>query len=37
MLGHSSYALTADLYAHVLEEQRRQTADRLDGALGGVI
>lgn len=37
MLGHSSYALTADLYAHVLEDQRKATADRIEKALGAAI
>lgn len=34
MLGHSSYNLTADVYAHVLDEQRQATAERIDEALG---
>ncbi|MCZ2805748.1 site-specific integrase [Modestobacter sp. VKM Ac-2983] len=32
-LGHSSYAITADIYSHVAPEQRREAADRLDEAL----
>jgi integrase len=28
--GHATQSLTADLYAHVLDEQRRETADRID-------
>jgi len=30
LLGHATQSLTADLYAHVLDEQRRETADRID-------
>ncbi|MEX2375397.1 MAG: tyrosine-type recombinase/integrase [Dehalococcoidia bacterium] len=37
MLGHSSYSLTADTYAHVLDDQRKATADRIQQALGGAI
>ncbi|SDN40664.1 Phage integrase family protein [Geodermatophilus siccatus] len=32
-LGHSSYAITADIYGHVGLAQRREAADRLDQAL----
>jgi site-specific recombinase XerD len=32
-LGHSSCAITADIYSHVPPEQRREAADRLDEAL----
>jgi integrase len=32
-LGHSSYAITADIYSHVAPEQKREAADRLDAAL----
>jgi integrase len=32
-LGHSSYAITADIYSHVGPAQQRQAADRLDEAL----
>jgi integrase len=32
-LGHSSYAITADIYSHVTPAQRREAADRLDEAL----
>jgi integrase len=37
MLGHASYAFTADTYAHVLEDQRRASAERMQGALGTAI
>lgn len=37
MLGHSSYALTADVYAHILDDQRKATADRIEQALGSAI
>jgi integrase len=32
-LGHSSYAITADVYSHVTPSQAREAADRLDAAL----
>ncbi len=32
-LGHSSYAITADIYSHVASVQQREAADRLDEAL----
>jgi integrase len=32
-LGHSSIAITAGLYTHVLDEQKREKADRLDAHL----
>jgi integrase len=32
-LGHSSYAITADIYSHVGPAQQREAADRLDEAL----
>jgi integrase len=32
-LGHSSYAITADIYSHVGPAQQREAADRLDQAL----
>jgi integrase len=32
-LGHSSYAITADIYSHVTPAQQRVAADRLDQAL----
>ena len=32
-LGHSSYAITADIYSHVGPAQQREEADRLDQAL----
>jgi len=37
LLGHASYALTADLYTHLADDQRRATADRLQQALGDAI
>ena len=33
-LGHSSIAITADVYAHVTPELRREAADAMDRALG---
>jgi integrase len=32
-LGHSSYAITADIYSHVGPAQQREAADRLDQAV----
>jgi integrase len=32
-LGHSSYAITADIYSHVTPAQQGEAADRLDDAL----
>ena len=32
-LGHSSYAITADIYSHVGPALQREAADRLDEAL----
>ena len=32
-LGHSSYAITADIYSHVAPAQAREAADRMDEAL----
>ncbi len=32
-LGHSSHAITADIYSHVGPAQQREAADRLDQAL----
>jgi integrase len=32
-LGHSSYAITADIYSHVAPVQQREAADRLDEAI----
>lgn len=32
-LGHSSYAITADIYTHVSPERRREAADHLDRAV----
>ncbi len=34
-LGHSTIAITADTYAHLDREQRRQAADALERAIGG--
>ena len=34
-LGHSSIAITADVYAHVTPELRREAADAIDRALSG--
>jgi integrase len=33
-LGHSTIAITADTYAHVTPELRREAADAIDRALG---
>ncbi len=35
-LGHSSIAMTLDLYSHVTDDMQRQAADRLDAVLAGV-
>lgn len=35
ILGHSSIALTANLYAHVGEQLRREAADAMDAILAG--
>lgn len=32
-LGHSSFAITADIYSHVTTERRREAADHLDQAV----
>ena len=32
-LGHSSYAITADIYSHVAPAQAREAADRMDEAI----
>lgn len=34
-LGHSSIAITADVYAHVTPDLRREAAEAMDRALGG--
>jgi len=34
LLGHASFAITADVYGHVAPETRREAADRLAAALG---
>ena len=33
MLGHSSVAITADIYAHVLPEQQQEIVDKMDDLL----
>lgn len=35
MLGHSSIAITADVYSHVTPSLRREAAEAMDRALGG--
>jgi integrase len=35
-LGHSTIAITADVYSHLDREQRRQAADAIERAIGGV-
>jgi hypothetical protein len=37
LLGHTSFTLTANTYAHVLDAQRKATADRLEVAIGEAI
>jgi integrase len=32
-LGHSSYAITADIYSHVAPAQQREAADKLGQAI----
>ena len=32
-LGHSAYSITMDLYAHVMPQKQRETADRMNTAL----
>jgi site-specific recombinase XerD len=34
ILGHSSISLTANLYAHVGEQLKREAADAMDAILG---
>ncbi len=34
LLGHSSYAVTADVYAYVAPAQQRDAAERLAAAYG---
>jgi len=34
LLGHSSYAITADVYAHVGVSQQKDAADKLAEAFG---
>jgi len=36
LLGHSSITLTADTYSHVLDDLKRDAADRMDAALSGI-
>jgi integrase len=35
VLGHSTIALTANVYGHLFEASRREAADAMDRALGG--
>jgi integrase len=35
ILGHSSISLTANLYAHVGEQLKREAADAMDNLLAG--
>jgi integrase len=35
ILGHSSIRMTADVYGHILEPQRRAAADAMGNALWG--
>jgi integrase len=35
ILGHSSVSITLDLYAHVLQEQRDDAAQKIDDLLWG--
>ena len=37
MLGHTCCSFTADRYVHMLEDQRRATADRIEQAFGAAI
>lgn len=37
LLGHGSYALTADTYSHLLEDQREATANPIEGAIGALV
>ena len=34
LLGHSSIGITMNVYAHVLDESKRNTASRMDDLLG---
>lgn len=36
ILGHSTIRVTADLYAHVVSDQRRDAADRIQASFGAV-
>jgi integrase len=36
LLGHSSVAFTLQVYGHLLEETKRDTADKMDAALSPV-
>jgi integrase len=36
LLGHSSVAFTLQVYGHLLEETKRETADKMDSALSPV-
>jgi integrase len=33
-LGHSSVAFTLQVYGHLFEESKRETADKMDSVLG---
>ena len=35
MLGHSTIALTMNVYSHVIPQLQREAADSMDLALGG--
>lgn len=35
MLGHSTIAVTLDIYSHVTPTMQRSAADELDAVLGG--
>jgi integrase len=34
LLGHSSVAFTLQVYGHLMEETKRETASKMDNALG---
>lgn len=36
LLGHSSVAFTLQVYGHLFEESKRETADKMDSVLGPV-
>jgi hypothetical protein len=35
LLGHSSVAITADIYAYVLPEQQQEVVKKMDDLYGG--